>query len=106
MPKTLSASSASRSTSQPLPVRVVHDEGTAGLEMCLHVAKCLLGEQEALEPDAGIARMKRQRIDKCIHDQIIFRLALAEEPAAVSRDGRSPGGRCTACWDDRDVRAR
>ena len=54
-----------------LAVQVVHHEDAAGLELGLDVAKRLLGEQEALEPDARIARVQRQRIDQRIDDQVV-----------------------------------
>ena len=89
-PKTVSASFDQPAHDPSLPVEVVHREHAAGLELGLDVAKGLLGEQEALEADARIARMQGQRIDERVTDQVVACGGLADEAAAVVEVNRDP----------------
>ena len=73
-----------------LAVEVVHREHAAGLEPRLDVAERLLGEQEALQPEARIARVQHQRIDQGVDDQVVLAVGLADEAAAVVEVDRDP----------------
>ncbi len=68
-----------------LAVRVVHDEDAVGLQMRSHILNRLLGKQVAFQPDAGIARMQRKRIDERVHDQVVLRTRLAKKSSAVGQ---------------------
>ena len=90
VPKTFSASLRQPADDPALAVEVVHREHAAGLELGLDVAKRLLGEQEALEAEARIARVQDQRVDQRVADQVVLPVGLADEAAAVVEVDRDP----------------
>ena len=66
-----------------LPEVVVGHEDAAGRERRLDVAKGLLGEQEALEPDAAVAAVKNERVHQAIDDQVILSIGPLQDPSPI-----------------------
>ena len=87
-PKTFSAICSQPADDPALAVVVVHDEHAARLQPRLDVAERLLGEQEALQAEARIARVQHQRVDERVDDQVVL-------VASVLRTKLRPSSRWT-----------
>ena len=84
---------------------VVHHERPARLELRLDVAERLLGEQEALQPEAGIPRVEHERIDQRVRRQVILPAGRLDEAAAVVEVSGDPAVGVGAVRDGRSARS-
>ena len=66
-----------------LPEVVVHREHASRFEPRGDVIEGLLSEQEALQTEAGVARMKDEGVDERVDDQVVMAVGLAHETAPI-----------------------